>query len=148
MVRPTFWASMRSASCKTLKCADIVGFETSKCSASSPAERGCSRSSCRTRRRVGSDSALKTRFTSRCLANHLNVVKRLRAVEPIEVHHLVPGADEVAHELLLRIVAGVGLGERAQLGVRAEDEVEPAAGPLGRAGGAAAAGEEVGRRRR
>src|SRR5262245_1332394 len=73
MVRPTFSASMRSASCRTLKCADIVGFETSKWSASSPADNGPVRSSCRTRRRVGSASALNTRFTSRYLANYRNV---------------------------------------------------------------------------
>ena len=57
-------------------------------------------------------------------------------VEPVEVHDLVPRGDEVVHELLLRVVARVDLGERAQLGVRAEDEVDAAAGPLDLAGGA------------
>src|SRR5260370_23217311 len=51
-------------------------------------------------------------------------------VEPVEVHHLVPRRDEVAHELLLRVIARVDLRERAQLGVRPEDEVNTAAGPL------------------
>ena len=51
-------------------------------------------------------------------------------VEPVQVHDLDPGGDEVADELLARVVAGVDLGERAQLGVRAEDEVGAAAGPL------------------
>ena len=60
-------------------------------------------------------------------------------VEPVEVHHLDPRRDEVADELLPRVVARVDLGERAQLGVRPEDEVDPAAGPLDLAGGAVAA---------
>jgi len=54
------------------------------------------------------------------------------------------------HELLLRVVAGVDLGERAQLGVRAEDQVDPAAGPGDRAGGAVTTLERLrvpGRRR-
>ena len=64
-------------------------------------------------------------------------------VVPVEVHDLDPGGDEVAHELLLRVVARVDLGERPQLGVRAEDEVDPAAGPLDLAGGAVAALERL-----
>src|SRR5690606_35264467 len=56
-------------------------------------------------------------------------------VEPVEVHHLVPRRDEVTDELLLRVVAGVHLGERTQLRVRAEDQVDPARGPLHLAGG-------------
>src|SRR5215831_21230960 len=51
-------------------------------------------------------------------------------VESIEVHDLVPRGHEVAHELLLRVVARVDLGDRPELGVGAEDQVEPAAGPL------------------
>ena len=38
-------------------------------------------------------------------------------VEAVGVHHLGPRGDEVAHELLLRVVAGVDLGERPQLRV-------------------------------
>jgi hypothetical protein len=38
-------------------------------------------------------------------------------VEAVEVHHLVPGGDEVAHELRLGVRARVHLGERPQLGV-------------------------------
>ena len=41
-------------------------------------------------------------------------------VEPVEVHHLVPRGDEVAHELLLRVVGGVDLGD-----ARAAAEFEP-----------------------
>src|SRR5690349_25045662 len=51
-------------------------------------------------------------------------------VEPVEVHDLVPRGHEVAHELLPRVVARVDLGERPELGVGAEDQVETAAGPL------------------
>src|SRR5690606_29218997 len=54
----------------------MVGRETSKWSASSPAVIGRSRNSSSTRRRVGSASALKTLFISRYLANHRNRVKR------------------------------------------------------------------------
>src|ERR1700733_12836279 len=60
---------------------------------------------------------------------------RSRQVEPIEVHHLRPRRDEVPYELLARVVAGVDLGHRPQLGVRAEHEVGAAAGPLQLAGG-------------
>src|SRR5579875_2331271 len=58
-----------------------------------------------------------------------------RQVEPVEVHHLDPRPDEVADELLPGVVAGVDLRDRPQLGVVAEDQVHPAAGPLDRAGG-------------
>jgi hypothetical protein len=47
------------------------------------------------------------------------------------------------HELLLGVIAGVDLRERAQLGVRPEDQVGPAAGPLDLAGGGVAALERV-----
>src|SRR5690606_9756496 len=56
---PDFSACTRSASRSTAKCADIVGLETSNWSLSSPAVMGRWRSSCNTRRRVGSDRALK-----------------------------------------------------------------------------------------
>ena len=51
-----------------------------------------------------------------------------------EVHDLAPGGDEVGDELLLRVGAGVDLGQRAQLGVRAEHQVGAGAGPLHVAG--------------
>src|SRR3954453_3396132 len=75
MVRPDFSDSMSPASCSTAKWADIVGFDTGKWSESSPADIGRSRNSCRTRRRVGSESALNTLFTGLYLAKHLNIVK-------------------------------------------------------------------------
>ncbi len=37
---------------------------------------------------------------------------------------------EVAHELLLAVVRGIHLGDRAQLGVRGEHQVSAGAGPL------------------
>src|SRR5215472_17585343 len=39
-------------------------------------------------------------------------------VEPVRVRHLGPRRDEVADEVLLRVVAGVHLGHGPQLGVR------------------------------
>src|SRR6266404_5560047 len=59
-------------------------------------------------------------------------------VEAIEIHHLVPRRHEVLHELLLRVGAPVDLREGAQLRVRAEDQVDPRAGPPVRAGRAVA----------
>src|SRR5579875_3812160 len=56
-----------------------------------------------------------------------------RQVEPVEV----------ADELLPGVVAGVDLRDRPQLGVVAEDQVHPAAGPLDRAGGRVPALEGV-----
>ena len=41
-------------------------------------------------------------------------------VEPVEGHDLVPGGHEVAHELLLRVVARVDLRDGAQLRALAE----------------------------
>src|SRR5579872_3950521 len=51
-------------------------------------------------------------------------------IEPIEIHDLVPRRREVADEFLLGVIARVDLGERAQLGVRSEQEIDPAGGPL------------------
>src|SRR5947207_10081023 len=51
-------------------------------------------------------------------------------VEPVEVHDLAPGGNEVADELLLRVAARVDLSDRPELGVGTEDQVETAAGPL------------------
>src|SRR6266702_1623366 len=60
-------------------------------------------------------------------------------IEPIEVHDLVPRGHEVVHELLPRVVARVDLRECTQFGVRTEDEVGAAAGPLELAGHVVAA---------
>src|SRR6266571_2842186 len=59
-------------------------------------------------------------------------------VEAIVVHDLVPRSHEITHELLLRVLLCVNLGEGSELGVRPEDEVDGGAGPLHRAGGAIA----------
>jgi hypothetical protein len=53
-------------------------------------------------------------------------------VEPIEIHDLVPGSDEVAHELLLAVGRCVDLGDSAELRVRAEHEVDGGRRPLRR----------------
>src|SRR3954468_644395 len=44
-------------------------------------------------------------------------------VEAVEVHDLVPRGDEVLDEPLLRVVAGVDLGDGPELGVGTEDEI-------------------------
>src|ERR1700689_5953406 len=74
---PDFSAWTRSASRSAAKWADMVGLETAKRSESSPADIGRLRSSCSTRRRVGSESALNTPGMHRHLANYLNDVKWL-----------------------------------------------------------------------
>ena len=58
--------------------------------------------------------------------------RRSGDVEAIGVHHLGPRRHEVLDELLLRVRARIDLRERAQLRVRAEDQVDPGAGPLDR----------------
>ena len=68
--------------------------------------------------------------------------------EAVEVHHLGPAVDEVAHELLLAVGRGVDLRDGAQLGVRAEDQVDRRGRPLDLAGRAVATFvEALGRRR-
>ena len=51
-------------------------------------------------------------------------------VETIQVHHLVPHRHKVVHELLLGVRTGIDFRQRPQLGVRAEDQVDPRAGPF------------------
>jgi hypothetical protein len=58
-----------------------------------------------------------------------SVIRRSCAIEAIEIHHLFPSGDELAHELVLRVVARVDLRERAELRVRSEDEIDAAGGP-------------------
>ena len=58
------------------------------------------------------------------LGNQANYLAgKLRQVEAIRRHDLVPSGDEVVDELRLCVVASVHLGKGAQLGVRTEDEV-------------------------
>ena len=76
----------RPAARKALKCADMVGRDTGKALASSPALLGPDFSIRRTSRRVGSDRALKTSLMTRHLANHQIVVNRAgheNAPEPV-----------------------------------------------------------------
>lgn len=55
---------------------------------------------------------------------------RAGQVETVEVHDLVPDSNEVLDKLILGIRAAVDLSSRAQLGVRAENEVGAGGGPL------------------
>jgi hypothetical protein len=45
------------------------------------------------------------------------LLDRLRDVESIKIHYLVPGRDKVVNKLLLRIGTGVDFGQRAELRV-------------------------------
>ena len=51
------------------------------------------------------------------LRNERGSLNVLSEIEAIEVHDLVPGCNEVPHELLFRIVLRINLGEGPQLGV-------------------------------
>src|SRR5579875_303188 len=59
-------------------------------------------------------------------------------VKAVEHHDLVPCRNEVVHELLVCIVAGVHLGDSSQLGVRAEYEINRGCCPPKRTTGAVA----------
>src|SRR5271170_6175069 len=59
---------------------------------------------------------------------------RLRDVEAIEVHHLVPRGHEVLHKRLLRVAACIDFRDSAKLGVGTEDEIDYGASPLEIAG--------------
>src|SRR5690606_1540394 len=48
----------------------------------------------------------------------------------VEIHDLGPGADEVLHEPRIAVARAVHFGDRTQLGVRAEDEVDGCGRPL------------------
>lgn len=63
----------------------------------------------------------------------------LLQVEAVQFHDLDPRCSEVLHELRLRVVAGLHLGNGSQLGVRAEEQVDARTGDGGRAGGVVAA---------
>src|ERR1700761_2290156 len=70
MTVPRLLASIRSASRRTAKWPERVGLAREKCAARSPAVMGFVRSKCRMCRRVGSESALKTKFIFRKLAKY------------------------------------------------------------------------------
>ena len=75
--------------------------------------------------------------------------RALRAlqVEPVEIHHLDPGFDEVVHELRRCIVGGIDFGDRSQLRAGTEDQVDRAGGPFDLAGLAVVANDPVEQRR-
>src|ERR1700730_7664201 len=56
--------------------------------------------------------------------------RRSSQIETIQVHHLGPSRHEVTDELLLRIGATINFGERPELSVGAEDEIDARAGPF------------------
>src|ERR1700728_5003278 len=64
--------------------------------------------------RLSQDS---TRESSRVLRKGRDKVKT------VKVHHLVPGSNEVLDKLFVRVRASVNLRQRAELGVRTEDEI-------------------------
>ncbi len=55
---------------------------------------------------------------------------RLRKVEAIKIHHLVPRTHKVTHKRLLRVVTCIDFREGSELGVRTENEVGGGTGPL------------------
>ena len=67
----------------------------------------------------------------------------LREVEAVEVHHLVPGGDEILDKLLFAVGTAIDFREGAEDGVGAEDEIDARRSPLGRAGLAIDAGEGI-----
>ena len=69
----------------------------------------------------------------------LRRLKRIRIQVPlvpisqivaVQVHHLCPRRHEVLHELRLRIRARIDFRQGAQLRMRAEDQIDPGAGPF------------------
>src|SRR5215813_3312819 len=85
-------------------------------------------------------ASLIIRFCHSEYVRNLSITLSLNSheIKAVEVHHLRPRSYEVTHELLLRVLLCVNLGEGSELGVRAEDQVDGGAGPLRRAGGAIA----------
>src|SRR5438067_705580 len=63
-------------------------------------------------------------------ADGLGAPRVLWQVEPVRIHYLGPGVDEVANELLLNAFLGIDLRDRPELAIRAEDQVGPSCAPL------------------
>src|SRR5690606_32824052 len=57
-------------------------------------------------------------------------------VEPVQLHHPVPGGDEVVDKPALAVLAGVHLGQRAQHRIGTEHQVDAGPGELLFAAGA------------
>jgi hypothetical protein len=51
-------------------------------------------------------------------------------IKAVKVHHFAPHLHEVMHELRLSVRTSVDFGKRAELGVRAEDEIDAGPGPF------------------
>lgn len=67
----------------------------------------------------------------------------LRETLAIQVHDFVPGGDKVGNKLLLGVITGIDLGNRTELGVRTENEIDPGAHPFDLARGAIPSFEEA-----
>ena len=63
--------------------------------------------------------------------------------ESIEVHHLVPGGDEVVYQLRSTVGECIDFGKGAQFGVRTKDQIDTCARPLHVARDAVASFEHV-----
>src|SRR5215475_1005734 len=66
---------------------------------------------------------------SRLAVDRIDVAK-LTEIKAIQVHHLVPRPNKVPQELLLGVGTGIDFCDSAQLGMRAEDQVDAGASPL------------------
>ena len=64
-------------------------------------------------------------------------------IEPVKIHDLVPRCHKIVQELLLGVLTSVDFRQGPQLGVGAEDQVDPGAGPLEFAAGAITPLEQV-----
>ena len=73
-----------------------------------------------------------TVFDERRERRRVQLVRRSDAVdvEAVEHHHLGPRLDEVLRKLLFAVLRSVDLRDRAELGVRSEDEVHGGCRPL------------------
>jgi hypothetical protein len=63
---------------------------------------------------------MKSVFLRSVAANHPSsglINQRLRKVEAIKVHHLVPGRDKVVDELLFSVGTSVNFNQGTELGV-------------------------------
>ena len=63
-----------------------------------------------------------------CHYGVIAVTPSFSEVVPVRIHDLRPRGDEVVDEFAPGVRASVDFGERAQFGVRAEDEIDARAG--------------------
>src|SRR5579863_5060048 len=62
---------------------------------------------------------------------HCLLLRRWSRLKPICVHYLAPRCHKVFHELLLGVGTAIDFCKCAQLGMRAEDQINAGSGPLG-----------------